>query len=422
MAQFLLALIMLAPLLVMGQSAGNHISDHDKSKYFKFVYQACESADILDLESKGDYIEIEYLCNGQYFEMGISQNQVIFIEQEVDAADIPMDVIRRKLAKKHQGWLLDEVSVVTTSDTSFLKVEVIKDGLEQNLFFTTDGKWYKAKSIVVSDKWTIENLEESSLFKSAPYSFLAPEETYTMPEILREISGVVLAPEENSVFCVQDELGAVFEYDFEKDLIVNTHRFTDVGDFEDIARKQEKLYVLRSDGNVFHFNYQKKYNIEQFMVAGNALNYESLTYHAATNQFLLVSKDAELSAPEWKRTVYQFAENQPNTSTVYLEIDAREISKLLASHLTNMESNDVLFNPSAIAVHPQTNDVYILSASDRIVTIYASKQLKAVYPLPANVYYKPEGLAFFKNGDLFISSEGDKRGLIPASIMRLKYR
>jgi hypothetical protein len=45
-----------------------------------------------------------------------------------------------------------------------------------------------------------------------------------------------------------------------------------------------------------------------------------------------------------------------------------------------------------------------------------------VTPLPAEVFYKPEGLAFFPNGDLLISSEGDKKGVAKGSIMRFAYK
>lgn len=87
-----------------------------------------------------------------------------------------------------------------------------------------------------------------------------------------------------------------------------------------------------------------------------------------------------------------------------------------------MVNEDMLFNPSAIAIHPKTNDIYILSANDRILVVYEKSGLKKAFPLPAVIYYKPEGLAFYENGDLLISSEGDKRGLVKGSIVLLKYQ
>ena len=48
--------------------------------------------------------------------------------------------------------------------------------------------------------------------------------------------------------------------------------------------------------------------------------------------------------------------------------------------------------------------------------------LQRIIPLPAADFYKPEGLAFLPNGDLLISSEGDKKGLVQASVLRFAWR
>ncbi|MBP9548896.1 MAG: hypothetical protein KBE86_07055 [Chitinophagales bacterium] len=42
--------------------------------------------------------------------------------------------------------------------------------------------------------------------------------------------------------------------------------------------------------------------------------------------------------------------------------------------------------------------------------------------MSSDIYYKPEGLSFYENGDLLISSEGDKNGFVKGSINVLKYK
>src|SRR5690606_8623279 len=92
-----------------------------------------------------------------------------------------------------------------------------------------------------------------------------------------------------------------------------------------------------------------------------------------------------------------------------------------ARNYPTLAQRSVRFSPSATAVHPITGHLYVLSASDRLLAIY-SEELLHVLPLPASHYYKPEGLAFHSNGDLLISNEGDKKGLVPANVMRFGYR
>ena len=62
-----------------------------------------------------------------------------------------------------------------------------------------------------------------------------------------------------------------------------------------------------------------------------------------------------------------------------------------------------------------------LAVADRLLTVY-DDTLRYVLPLPAAYYYKPEGLVFHATGDLLISNEDDKKGLVPANVMRFTYR
>jgi hypothetical protein len=51
-----------------------------------------------------------------------------------------------------------------------------------------------------------------------------------------------------------------------------------------------------------------------------------------------------------------------------------------------------------------------------LIAIYKNEKLINVFPLPSELYYKPEGLAFTPNGDLYLSSEGIKNGYIDGQI------
>ena len=401
------------------QNENREISAQNREQSLNLVFGVCPNADILEMESKEDYLEVEYLCDGVYFEMGIKSGVVMYIETRADEKTVPYDKIRKKLEKEHSDWLLDEVSEIFTNDTSFLKVEVVKDGLEQNLFFTTDGKWYKSTTLGISDQWSREDLEKSGLYENTPYSYLRPDHVYELPSLLREISGHTLT-DENTVLCVQDELGAVFEYDMVKDEIINIFRFTDIGDFEGITTVDDRVYVLRSDGTIFFFDYKNRKSIESVMLSINALNFESLTYDKASGNFLVVSKDAILNDSESSRIIYEIANDDFSKPTVYQEIDIHGINQFIHAKLEKGKTESVVFNPSDIAVHPITKEIYVLSASDRALTVYNDKGLKAVFPLPAEVYYKPEGISFYENGDMLISSEGDKKGIKSGSIMLLK--
>ena len=66
------------------------------------------------------------------------------------------------------------------------------------------------------------------------------------------------------------------------------------------------------------------------------------------------------------------------------------------------------FFPSAIAVHPQTHDIYILSTREtKGMAVYTyGGVLKSFQFINKELMPQPEGICFSKNGDLFITTEG----------------
>ena len=151
-------------------------------------------------------------------------------------------IIEKKVSKKYEGWKLDEYTRVSMGDTSFYKAELWKDGIEENVFHF-DGNTSGLK-FAVNEPWTQQYLSGSVAYRKAPYNFLTPTSSYEMPEVLKEISGI--APmNTTTLYAVQDESGAVFKYDLKKESISGLHRFTDVGDFEDVTT-DGATFILRA--------------------------------------------------------------------------------------------------------------------------------------------------------------------------------
>lgn len=389
------------------------------TNYMDFVLQECEDPDIIEVEHNEDnYSEIDYLCNGKRYEMGVKDNILMFIETSVKLSEIPIDAIRAKLSKNYAEWTIDEAAEIRTADTSFYKLEVIKDGIEQNLYFTKDGKWFKFNALNISDKWDLSAQLQNSNYTKSGYNFFEPEMSYEMPDLLREISGISIKDEE-TMYCIQDEIGAIFEYNLKKDAITQLHRFTDIGDFEDIAVLKDIIYILRSDGLLFPYDIINKETLQTTMLPLNSLDIEGLCVWKES--LYLASKAPQVTQEKHKRTIFKVEEDKLNKPEFFLEIDINEIKTFANEKYASLDLSSLQFNPSALAFHPKTEELYVLSASDKVLTIYKDKKLSKVILLPSNLYYKPEGLAFSANGDLYISSEGDKKGFIKGSIMFFKY-
>lgn len=409
-------------LIIMGLlCSATGLAQPLKQQYINKINQICSNADIIEFEQKDDYAEIEYRCNGKLFEVGISPTlEVLFIESETEIEPHTRSIIDKKISKKYEGWKLDEFTRVSMGDTSFYKAELWKDGIEENVYFTLDGKYFKPKNLVVNEPWTQQYLSGSVAYRKAPYNFLTPTNSYEMPEVLKEISGI--APmNTTTLYAVQDESGAVFKYDLKKESISGLHRFTDVGDFEDVTTDGATLYALRSDGTIFSFNVANfDGKITQTVLQLNSLNAEGIFYNQHDRMLYIVCKDQPIDGESWQRNIYKIDPKGTGMAKLALTIDIKEIVRKIKVDYPLATSSNLQFNPSAIAIHPLTNEMYILSASNKLLAIYKNSKLSAVYPLPAETFYKPEGLAFMPDGSLYISSEGIKKGYLNGQVFFFK--
>ncbi len=65
------------------------------------------------------------------------------------------------------------------------------------------------------------------------------------------------------------------------------------------------------------------------------------------------------------------------------------------------------FKPSAIAVHPQTGDIYVVASVGKALLVYSREGLLLhVKSLDPDLFPQPEGMCFGRDGTLYIAHEG----------------
>lgn len=416
--------ILLLSLLMTAGTAGSARTT-DWTVIREKINLICPGAVVVDTGYREGFTEVEFICNNEKAEAGFDgNNELIYTEKEVTLSGVLYEKIKKKLDKSYEGWIVDDIHLVETADTSFYSAELIKDGIEEKAYFSHEGKYYRPLNVSVKETWAAEELKTVHERQKIPYNFLKPSKVIDLPDVLREISGMAMASE-NRLYLIQDELGALFEYDLKTREVGEIIRFTDTGDFEDVAVGNQMAYVLRSDGTIFSFKTNRPMatpKIERAPV--QSPDNEGLFYDPSRNLLFLSAKSKPENGDSNQRLVYQMVPGKVNQVEVAFTINTAEISRFLAKSFPGAadKDKDYNFNPSAIAVHPLTGETYVLSANDRMLAVFENKKLKKVFPLPAGIYHKPEGLAFAKNGDLYISSEGIKNGFLKGRIIKLNMK
>ena len=253
--------------------------------------------------------------------------------------------------------------------------------------------------------WTGYTVQTDSL----PYNLQNPSVVINLvSEDLKEISG--LSPtDEPGIFCaIADERGEIFFIDGNGGgAIVQRVLFRDKGDFEGVEKVGKCLYAAKSNGDVFEMACWEKNNPQTTVYKTSITktdNVEGLCYDSLRNALLIACKGEPDSA--YLRKVYAFdLGSKQLIETPVFTVDPLEVNRLVAY---SDEDKAHFFSPSGIAVHPLNGDVYIVSSAlKRLVVLdYKTGKIRFAVRLNKKLLPQPEGIAFDRAGNLYLSSEG----------------
>lgn len=239
-----------------------------------------------------------------------------------------------------------------------------------------------------------------------PYDFEAPDEIYVLPDYLEEVSALTYY-QPNQLAMLNDEHGRMYVYDVSKREIVHRVRFHGDGDFEGIEKIGEDIFAIESTGKMHRFSTKLEGVIEKIDTPFEKKNnVEGLGYDHVNNRLLVGLKGSgDVKKIDVKgKAIYSY-----NLATKAFEKLPAYV--ILNKDLERVVGDDFRFSPSAVAVHPITGEVYILSAVESAIIIFSNDgEPKNLTRLRDSIFPQPEGIAFTPNGDLYISNEIDGDG------------
>ncbi|WP_375444282.1 SdiA-regulated domain-containing protein [uncultured Fibrella sp.] len=253
-----------------------------------------------------------------------------------------------------------------------------------------------------------DSTDKSAVNIPVPYDLANPTERHKLPGDLREVSGLSYY-KPGRLACIQDELGVVFIYDLGRKDIVDEHVFGKNGDYEGVEYVGKKLYMLRSDGELYEMEptdgvkiiggSPQTRHIKIDLPGKNDM--EGLSYDSQLDALLLATKDGKGT----DKIIYYYS---LKNKTLFQGIVLKQ------ADLQAFDGSMSEFKPSGIAVHPKTRDYYVLSsAAHRLAILAPNGKVKSLVPLNDKELRQPEGICFAPDGTLYIASEGDgKKGII----------
>jgi len=253
-----------------------------------------------------------------------------------------------------------------------------------------------------------------------PYDLENPVK-YNMPHNLFEISGIVFHNgDPKEVFAIQDEDGDLFHLGL-SDKESKFTKFGGKGDYEDLTIIKNHIIVLKSNGELHTFpiseiNKPEVVNVVKTKDLVPKAEYEGLAADEKAGLIYILTKDSKPDSKAKKSIIYAFSFADDGTLKPSGEfgLSHKDIEAISGS-------NKSRFRPSALAKNPQTNEWYVLSSVNKLLVITDENfKIKATFPLNGSLFNQPEGIAFDKDNNLYISNEGGT--LAAGNILLFKHK
>lgn len=229
------------------------------------------------------------------------------------------------------------------------------------------------------------------------YALSQPERTITLPGRIDEISGLSCAPDGRTVFAVDDEHGRVYTLDTATGDVIDERRIAGDHDFEGVEQLGDTLWAVASGGRLYRVDPGEGKIDAPRVDLQLRCDLEGLAH---TDDSLLLACKARSGNGH---SIYTWTPGADEAS-VYARVTPRSLAPVVPPG-TDLDA----FAPSALARHPLTGQLYLLSSAGELLVVLAAqaphKPVSAV-AVPRSVHRQPEGLCFDANGTMYVANEG----------------
>lgn len=254
------------------------------------------------------------------------------------------------------------------------------------------------------------------------YAYDQPDQVLVLSSQLNEISSLAYDAATDQLITNDDESGNYYVLNKSDGNIVQKQNFSKPDDYEGIEMVDSTIIVLKNTGTLFMYDLTKKSLERKNNALKGSNDVEGLCYDSDKQLLLLACKGKPLLKKKGKKDgkcIYTYDLQTESLDTMpYIRILEADLVNFVEDRLThnspavkNHKFKRVReFAPSGIAIHPQTKDIYIISARGSLIVRTSPQGLiDEIGFFNEDTLPQPEGITFDNSGNLFIAGEGRGR-------------
>lgn len=245
------------------------------------------------------------------------------------------------------------------------------------------------------------------------YDLKDVKEKHFLPYVLSEISG--LSYKDGNLYCVEDEGGKVYIYNWGTKKIAHAVTFGDPDDYEGVEVVDNMVYVLNSEGDLFTFEDTREDQVvatKYETPLSDKNDTEGLGYDPKEDILLIACKeDGDIKGEKVKgKAVFPFnlAHKKMEEKPVFSISSAKLDDFFEDNRDFDYEEERIKYEPSGIAYNPLDENYYLIASNGKLLVVLSTDgDILGTYPIAPRVLSQPEGICFSPEGEMFISSEGE---------------
>lgn len=254
------------------------------------------------------------------------------------------------------------------------------------------------------------------------YNLLRADDVLLLPKELSDINGLSLSPDGYSLNAINYRDGELHYFNRWDGALERSVRFKRRGKYKGIEAVRNAVFVVKENGTIVHISELEsdKPDTETFNTPLNAkYKVQGMTYNPIQNELLLVCQgNGGDDVFDDSKSIYVFdLDSKELLRQPMFLIEDQDIVDYLNYFKPKQEGDELFydlpsskpFEPSAISIHPKTNDIYVVSAASMQLLILSEEgELLYVEQLDPFLFNHPEGMCFDDEAKLYISSKGSK--------------